>query len=197
MSAVFLTDLSDQQNSSNIEANPHCPALPVFNIDAFLNAQDVSEPAIAQLCTALASCLTDAGALVIRDPRVDCSANETFIDLMERYFDQPTEAKMQDVHPELSYQVGATPECIEKPRCLHDKAIFETAAALPPEDRPHTPQSADVKWRFFWRIGERPPLTRFSELNAAPVVPEAFQKEWAAVMNGWGEKMVQSVETVS
>jgi hypothetical protein len=28
------------------------------------------------------------------------------------------------------------------------------------------PPSKDVKWRFFWRIGERPAETAFEELNA-------------------------------
>jgi hypothetical protein len=52
--------------------------------------------------------------------------NSRFIDIMEKYFEQPREAskiiypcinplqkKMKDVHPEMSYQLGATPDFIE------------------------------------------------------------------------------------
>lgn len=37
------------------------------------------------------------------------------------------------------------------------------------------PTGADPKWRFFWRVGERPlpENTRYPELNAEPVVPKA------------------------
>jgi hypothetical protein len=37
---------------------------------------------------------------------------------------------------------------------------------------PQMPQGADPKWRFFWRIGERPKDTKFKELNAEPVIPK-------------------------
>lgn len=180
----------------SIEPNPLCPALPVFNLETFLNSGGDSTPDITNLCAALSSCLREAGALVVRDPRVDHSENERFLSLMERYFSQNEEAKRPDVHPELAYQVGATPEGTEKPRCLRDKAIREQAERLPPEHRPSLPNSADVKWRFFWRIGERPTHTRFKELNAAPVVPAAFP-EWGTVMTSWGTKMLTTVHTVS
>jgi hypothetical protein len=42
--------------------------------------------------------------------------NSSFIDMMEKYYDQSHEAKMKDVRPELSYQLGATPEFTEVPR---------------------------------------------------------------------------------
>lgn len=32
--------------------------------------------------------------------------------------------------------------------------------------------AADPKWRFFWRVGERPECGEFSELNVEPVVPQ-------------------------
>ncbi len=52
-----------------------------------------------------------------------------------------------------SYQVGATPSFIELPRnhCDRMKAYKDADAPLslcPPE--------LDPKWRFFWRIGDRP-----------------------------------------
>lgn len=60
-------------------------------------------------------------------------------------------------------QVGATPEFIEKPRCLADHSILEVAAAeLGPEDQPVAPTQADAKWRFFWRVGPRPQQTQYA-----------------------------------
>lgn len=90
-----------------VEANPHCPALPVFNLDIFLNSSDAndSNEDVANLCAALANCLKMSGALVVRDPRVNHGENERFLSLMERYFSQTTEAKMQDVHPEVRYML--------------------------------------------------------------------------------------------
>lgn len=45
------------------------------------------------------------------------------------------------------------------------------------------PSGPDPKWRFFWRVGERPLAenTRFPELNAAPVIPKARLLENAPV----------------
>lgn len=97
---------------------------------------------------------------------------------------------------QLAYQVGTTPEGTETPRCLRDKRILDQASKLAPENRPTSPQTADVKWRFLWRVGPRPTHTRFEELNAEPVVPAAFP-EWEMVMNSWGSKMLGAVHTVS
>lgn len=180
--------------SPGMEPNPLCSALPVFDLGAFLAAP--GSPEAARLCAALAACLRSCSALVVRDPRVDTADNAAFLDLMERYFAQPAEARMADVRADLAYQVGATPEGVEKPRCLRDPAILAHAASLTPADRPTTPTGADVKWRFFWRLGERPRDTRFPELNAEPVVPAAFP-EWRGVMDGWGGKMLGAVATVA
>lgn len=179
-----------------MEANPHCAALPTFLLAPYLNATDKTDPALENLCRAIAECLQVGGALVVRDPRVDSSLNEGFLSLMERYFSQPLESKMADVRPKLAYQVGATPEGIERPRALRDANILKEAEKLAPEHRPQPPTAADVKWRFFWRVGERPLETQYSELNAAPVTPVGFP-EWAAVMDEWGGRMLETVATVA
>ena len=41
----------------------------------------------------------------------------------------------------------------------------------PIEHRATLPTGPDPKWRYFWRIGERPANTEFAELNAEPVIP--------------------------
>ncbi len=74
----------------------------------------------------------------------------------------------------LAHQVGATPEGVEKPRCLRDPAILAQAATLPPADRPSTPTGADVKVRA--------PALRWASSLPPGSLPEgqAF-RAWAAM----------------
>lgn len=67
---------------------------------------------------------------------------------------------------------------------------------MPEEHRAHPPKGADPKERFFWRIGERPPTTKFPELNAPQVIPKAFPN-WVEIMDSWGQKMLNALNTVS
>ena len=46
----------------------------------------------------------------------------------------------------LPTQVGATPEGVEKPRCLRDPSILAAIEGLPADSRPTVPTEADVKW---------------------------------------------------
>jgi hypothetical protein len=50
---------------------------------------------------------------------------------------------------------------VEVPRSLVDEEMQEKVKEMPEEHRPHTPVGADLKWRYFWRIGPRPSDTRF------------------------------------
>jgi len=54
----------------------------------------------------------------------------------------------------------------------------------------------DPKWRFFWRIGERPESTLFPQLNAEQVVPVNIQN-WTTVMDTWGVLLLDAVSTAS
>ena len=89
------------------------------------------------------------------------------------------------VGPELCYQSGATPEGIEKAR--NHQAIVES---LQGEDKPTTghPPAPDAKWRFFWKIGERP---KEVDDQLPQVIPKDFP-DWEDKMNGWGYQMVNS-----
>ena len=78
--------------------------LPVVDLAAFL-AGDASDPAMHDACRAVAECLRDTGALIVRDPRVNAQDNSRFLDMMEAYFSQPHDAKLADVRSELCYQV--------------------------------------------------------------------------------------------
>eukprot|EP00761_Pharyngomonas_kirbyi_P013061 gb/GECH01013088.1/.p1 GENE.gb/GECH01013088.1/~~gb/GECH01013088.1/.p1 ORF type:complete len:344 (+),score=97.62 gb/GECH01013088.1/:1-1032(+) len=142
-------------------------------------------------CEKLVKSLVDTGIAIVKDPRVDHAENNTFIDMMEQYFNQSTEQKMKDVRQDLHYQVGATPGKVEVPR---DHS--HVAEHLDDENKPHPPGGADPKWRFFWRIGERPQETKFSQLNADDVVPEKFP-QWEKTMNRWGSLMLQAVTTAA
>jgi hypothetical protein len=86
----------------------------------------------------VAECFHRFGILLIRDPRVDFSDNDKYIDLMEDYFERTGELfyageKVDDIKPEVMYQVGATPENIEMARDHSEKL---SKLNLAPEDMP-------------------------------------------------------------
>lgn len=218
--------------------NPLCPDLPVFDLETFLE----NPQGCHSLCEAVASCLRSASALVVRDPRIDQAASDTFLDMMEEYFNQSKEEKMADVHPELAYQVeswrwfcvvvnnrlashlllgpcswtqlsaqckshcvnhhalneqvGATPDHVERPRCLAEPALLSDVGGSD-TDLPTRPLGADAKWRFFWRVGPRPDTTAYAELNAEPVIPRAFAGRWEPAMDTWGQGLVRTAESVA
>lgn len=80
--------------------------------------------------------------------------NATFLNMMERYFEQTDFAT--DARPNLSYQVGVTPELIERPR-NHCQRVAKLELAHQPVTL--CPPELDKKSRFFWRIGQRPEVT--------------------------------------
>eukprot|EP00891_Asterochloris_glomerata_P002047 jgi/Astpho2/2047/Aster-00543 len=130
-------------------------SFPVFDLEPFLKAQQQASALSAELmqyCQSVAETLRATGCLLVRDPRVQVQDNLSFLNMMERYFEQPAALKMAD--------------------------------------------GADPKWRFMWRVGQRPAQTAFQELNAEPVIPKGFP-EWASVMDGWGHKMLAAVETAA
>jgi isopenicillin N synthase-like dioxygenase len=167
--------------------------LPVINLDPYLNKESNSESVWQSECTAIAHCLTKYGCLVIKDPRVTMKDNDAFIDQMEQYYEQPKNVKLEDIRPEVFYQVGATPDGVEQARdhCARVKLLDDA-------DRPLTmcPPEADPKWRFFWRMGEKPPKTEFASLNMPQVIPKSFPN-WGKVMDRWGSLVLDSVLTVA
>jgi len=161
----------------------------VVDVSNFLKDKS-SQTSVAD-CQLLAQTLKETSCLIIKDPRVSEEDNNKFLDMMERYYDLPHETKMKDVHPELSYQLGATPEFTELPRDHKDKI-----QALDSKNAAHVPTGPDPKWRYFWRIGPRPEATKYPELNAPPVIPTNFP-EWSSVMDKWGYLMLTSIHTVA
>lgn len=74
---------------------------------------------------------------------------------MERYFEQTDFTT--DARPNLSYQVGVTPELKERPR-NHCARIAKLDLAHQPVTL--CPPELDKKSRFYWRIGERPEVSK-------------------------------------
>lgn len=170
----------------------NCEILKLPHIDIEKYFQKESHPDTYELeCEKVANALHQYGILIIKDPRVNESHNNTFLDLMERYFTQSDGIK--DARPEYSFQVGVTPEFTEKPVNYCNRI-----GSMGPNNKPLSPcpPELDPKWRFFWRIGPRPEKTAFSELNHEQVIPEEFP-EWSTVMNEWGLKMIDAVTTIA
>ncbi|CAH0493464.1 unnamed protein product [Peronospora farinosa] len=155
--------------------------IPVIDLKHYKVTGDKGE------CNKAAESLYNFGVFCVRDERAADSDNDTFLDMMERYFESTD--FVEDARPEYHYQVGVTPERKERARnhCARAATLdkrFAPVSLCPPE--------ADKKSRFFWRIGERPVNTKFDELNAEPVIPKTFP-EWENVMNMWGGKMLDTV----
>lgn len=157
--------------------------IPVIDLGPFLGGEQEG-------CQEVADALHRFGCLVVRDQRVDASANDTFLDMMEQYFEESD--GVLDARPHLHYQVGVTPSGVE-----HARNHCEFASKLPDKPISDCPPIPDAKWRFFWRIGERPSKTEFEELNAPQVVPKSFQGRWEETMDTWGKAMVAAAKTVA
>ncbi len=109
-------------------------SFPVFDLEPFLKAQQQASALSAELmqyCQSVAETLRSepqtkhmtvaqnrghadqhdphhcraTGCLLVRDPRVQVQDNLSFLNMMERYFEQPAALKMADVRSHLHYQV--------------------------------------------------------------------------------------------
>lgn len=98
-----------------------------------------------------------------------------------------------DARPQYAYQVGVTPEFVERAR-NHCSRM----GSLGPGNKPLSPcpPELDCKWRFFWRIGKPPVSSKFPQLNMAPVIPPEIP-EWETVMNSWGERMLDALHVAA
>lgn len=165
----------------------------IIDLARFLSKDTSDEKEWKADCELIAKFLHEEGLLIVRDPRVKEEDNERFLNQMENYYERTEQQKDDDVRKDLSYQVGYTPQHTEKAR-----DHCERVKAYPEDERPVTicPPEKDPKVRFFWRMGELPPVTEFKQLNADPVIPKDFPG-WGDVMNTWGKLMLQTIHTVS
>lgn len=162
--------------------------LPLIDFNKF-NNRDKDPDAYRRECLNVAEALHKYGVCVVKDPRVSEDDNNTFLDMMEKYFEGSD--GVRDARPQFSFQVGVTPENTERPRdhCTR-------MGSLGPDDKPLSPcpPELDPKWRFFWRIGPQPKKTKFESLNADAVIPPEFP-EWKRVMDMWGWRMLEALFT--
>mmetsp|Transcript_32537 Transcript_32537/g.52426 ORF Transcript_32537/g.52426 Transcript_32537/m.52426 type:complete len:378 (-) Transcript_32537:81-1214(-) len=182
MSKVFSTKEKKKESKS-------APTFPVVDLENFLKDPKSAK----EECRLIAEMLHKTGLLIVRDPRVSEEENDRFINNMEAYYGLETAEKMENVRKQYHYQIGATPEGIEQARnhCARAKGLSE-------DDRPVTlcPPGKDPKWRYFWRIGERPQQTEFKQLNVSNVVPKKIP-DFTERMDRWGNLMMNTVRTVS
>ncbi|XP_037034542.1 uncharacterized protein LOC119073265 [Bradysia coprophila] len=160
--------------------------IPIIDVQKYMNNVEAKEQ-----CKKVVQSLHEHGILIVKDTRATQEDNDSFINVMEQYFEQTDFTT--DARPNFSYQIGVTPELKERPR-NHCARI----AKLDPMHQPVTlcPPQLDKKSRFYWRIGKRPENTKFKELNAEPVIPAGFP-EWPDVMNTWGDKMLATLHVVA
>lgn len=102
-------------------------ALEVVDIDVYL--RDPSSSIALAECEKAARSLHTYGLLVLRDSRATETGNDEFLDMLERYFEQPEDIVAADVRKELSFQVGTTPSSTELPRNHCDRSKLEESAA--------------------------------------------------------------------
>eukprot|EP00603_Paraphysomonas_imperforata_P005917 CAMPEP_0114427108 /NCGR_PEP_ID=MMETSP0103-20121206/8164_1 /TAXON_ID=37642 ORGANISM="Paraphysomonas imperforata, Strain PA2" /NCGR_SAMPLE_ID=MMETSP0103 /ASSEMBLY_ACC=CAM_ASM_000201 /LENGTH=378 /DNA_ID=CAMNT_0001596131 /DNA_START=64 /DNA_END=1200 /DNA_ORIENTATION=+ len=159
--------------------------LPKVDLGLYFD-QTNNKEAFLKECEKLAEVLHLYGAAAVKDPRVDENYNDVFLDMMERYF-ALSDGK-RDARPEVYYQVGVTPEKIEKARNFCTRM-----GSYGPDDKPLSPcpPELDAKWRFFWRIGPVPKESKFPALNMDPVIPPEIP-EWKRVMDKWGNFMMDA-----
>lgn len=161
----------------------------------YLLSGDLSSEELREACQKVVESFHHTGVLVLKDPRVNEAHNQRFLDMLELYYQSASQKlyngeQVAEIFPQYGYQVGATPENIEKAR-----NHCERINSFPDENKPLTscPPQIDAKWRYFWRIGELG--QSHGKHERANVVPEEFP-EWSEVMNLWGELMLEAIKGV-
>ncbi|XP_060208739.1 uncharacterized protein LOC132636075 isoform X2 [Lycium barbarum] len=77
--------------------------LPVIDLAPYLENSSLDSE-IESVCLEVSRTLRETGALLVKDPRCTAEDNDRFIDMMEKYFQQPEEFKRLQERPHLHYQ---------------------------------------------------------------------------------------------
>jgi len=164
---------------------------PVIDAAAFLDNTETRE----EECKKAAESLHKYGILILKDPRVDEKDNDEYIEMMEKYFETRGDKfynheNLVEARPEIHYQVGVTPEYVEKAR--NHCARF---AHYDDDNKPisECPPEYDAKWRYFWHIGDRPEEKKAMYAN---IIPEDLP-EWEERMTKWGNMMIDACFTAA
>lgn len=83
--------------------------LPVIDLSHYLAAvasdSQLGDGRLSELCAEVSRTLRETGVLLVKDPRCSTQDNDRFIDMMEKYFECPSEFKLLQERPHLHYQV--------------------------------------------------------------------------------------------
>jgi isopenicillin N synthase-like dioxygenase len=181
---------STEKSKAPVTTSNRTINIPVIDFAAFFS-QDKDPARYQDECNKVAEALHKYGLVILRDPRVSEADNNRFLSMMENYFGLSD--GIRDARPQYHYQVGVTPENVERPR---DHA--QRISSYGEQDKPLSSAvpTKDPKWRFFWRVGPRPEVTEFPSQNMDDVVPPEFP-EWKEVMDMWGGKMTDALFTLA
>lgn len=131
--------------------------------------------------------LHEYGVLCIKVPKDSTAANNEFLDLMEKYSTLPVAVKQTHVRRNLHYQVGLTPEFIEKPRDRCD-TVYALGAVKP--------KGFDPKSRWFHRLTPVELDTEYTDITGANVIPEQFP-EWENTFNNIGDHFTSVLDALN
>ena len=169
--------------------------IPIVDTTRFLsnNSDALSD------CKKVAAALEETSCLLVKDPRIDQSNINEFIDLMEAFFESRGrryyngEKELEDFYPQYSYQTGATPD-----QTLVMRDLSHVVNRIPEQYKPKTtfPTEPDSKWRLLWRVGERSPDPRHISVDPPVHVPSDFP-QWKSTMDQVGYLLLNGVNTVS
>lgn len=105
------TPASNKESNEKTTKKNNVLKLPVIEIAAFFN-KSVDPEGYKVECKKVADALHKYGVAIVRDPRVDERDNNTFLDMLEKYFELSD--GVRDARPEYHYQVGVTPSHVGK-----------------------------------------------------------------------------------
>jgi isopenicillin N synthase-like dioxygenase len=148
-------------------------------------------------CKKAVDILHKTGIMILKDPRVNETENDKFLDMMEKYYESRSKTfyaggKLLESNPEAGYQTGIVEELQERAR-NHE----ETIKLHFPNSHPVTPQPPpkDKKWRYMWRVGGK------AEVSGHRILPDnkipADFPEWEQRMDGFGSILMESCYTAS
>ncbi|KAF5782649.1 putative non-heme dioxygenase domain-containing protein [Helianthus annuus] len=87
--------------------------IPVIDLTLYMdaasgkfNCDERLHPELETVCSEVSRILKETGALLVRDPRCSTEDNDRFIDMMEKYFEQPEKVKRVQKRPHQHYQVN-------------------------------------------------------------------------------------------
>lgn len=170
--------------------------MPVISPDPVDLSQFLEDPNHRDSCKLVMKQLRSHSFVVVRDPRVNASHNDDYIDMMRRYFAQEDSVLLKDERPQDNYQVGIMRPDVEFP----DLSFLEMLRLMPQDDWPTLPQrdssgeiTRDKKWRFFIYFTRK---RSQDSIGKVAVIPEGFP-EWQEKSAAWGNAMLASINTVA